>query len=266
MTGKSKRCAFNTFALLSILLLTACKEELYSGLQESEANEMVALLARSDVSVTREREKKGTYSISVDGSSVALAIEILNANDYPRKKYETLGELFAPQGIVSTPFEQRARFIYALNQELSQTISSVPGVRKARVHIMIPEMDRFDKQAPQAQASVVIYHEPSAEMASSIPAIKQIVAHSVQYLAYEDVSLALFKAEDRAPQGRSQSNELVSVSTGQMANVKNKTPVVRSEQFQMLTLMFAVLFGTTLMIKNVISTAIARVFRRRAKQ
>lgn len=43
---------------LSILLLTACKTELYSGLQQKEANEMYSLLLENHIIAEKNPAKK----------------------------------------------------------------------------------------------------------------------------------------------------------------------------------------------------------------
>ncbi len=180
------------FLLLGILLVAGCKEVVYSGLSEVEANEMVAILEASGISSGRERDKDGVYSLLVEGADVAPAITILKTEGYPRKKFRSMGDIFSAEGIVGTPFEERARFIYALNEELSRTISTISGVRSARVHIMLPATSRFDRDAKSSRASVTIHFEEEFAAQQFVPTIKTLVAHSVPNLEYENVAVALF--------------------------------------------------------------------------
>ncbi|EFA1215423.1 EscJ/YscJ/HrcJ family type III secretion inner membrane ring protein, partial [Escherichia coli] len=47
----------NTFLFVFICLTVACKEQLYTGLTEKEANQMQALLLSNDVNVSKEMDK-----------------------------------------------------------------------------------------------------------------------------------------------------------------------------------------------------------------
>lgn len=180
-------------ALGVCLFLGACKEEIYSNLPEQEANEMTAVLEASGVSSTRKRDKDGAYGLLVEKDQIAAAITVLKAEGLPRQRFQSMGEIFDSGSIVGTPFEERARFIHALNEELSHTITSIDGVRAARVHIMIPERERYKQIQAPSSASVTIHFEPRFSAPEHVSTIKQLVAHSVPNLTYNNVSVALFK-------------------------------------------------------------------------
>ena len=63
----------------------------------------------------------------------------MHNNGFPRGQFTTIGEVFKKSGMVSSPTEDRIRFMYALSQSLSETISQIDGVVTARVHIVLPE-------------------------------------------------------------------------------------------------------------------------------
>lgn len=179
-------------AVLALLALTACREDLYTGLDEGQANELVAVLAASDIAAWRERDKKGVYAVRVDGPDVAQAIGILQARGLPREKFQALGDVFTAEGIVGTPFEQQARFNHAMNQELSGMITSISGIKSARVLVTAPPVQRYQREAPRATASVVVHHGPDFATTRYASTIKSIVSHSMPDLEYEDVAVAFF--------------------------------------------------------------------------
>lgn len=185
-------CRFAT--LVVIVLLSGCKQILYSDLTERQANEMVAVLASAGIESSRERDKKNIYAISVDESQIAVAITILKNNGLPRETFQNLGDIFSADGIVGTPFEERARFAHAMNEELSHTISEISGVRTARVHIMLPEVTRYSTDEDPARASIVIHVDSDFSEGEFLPTIKNLVAHSVANLEYENVAVAVFPA------------------------------------------------------------------------
>jgi type III secretion protein J len=179
---------------LASFALVGCKEVLYSNLGETEVNEMVAILQAADVSSDRTVDKDGNYSLLVEKYNIGPSVVLLRGEGLPRKKFNSLGDVFSDEGIVGTPFEERARFMYALHQELSETISSIDGVRDARVHVVLPETQRFDREQKQASAAVAIHHFADFDAHALVPTIKTLLEHSVPDLAYENVSVALFSS------------------------------------------------------------------------
>lgn len=178
----------------ALLLLGGCKEVLYSDLTEAEANEMMALLVLSGIPADRERDPTAGYSLLVDEDNLAVAVTILKNSDLPREKFVTMGDVFGDVGVVGTPFEERIRFSFATNQELSQTISQIKGVDSARVHTVIPPQERFGTNKEPASASVVIFHDPSFNPAEYTAQIKALVAFAVPGLEIENISSTFFKS------------------------------------------------------------------------
>ncbi|HVY15124.1 MAG TPA: flagellar basal-body MS-ring/collar protein FliF [Rhodopila sp.] len=65
-------------------------------------------------------------------------------------------EIFDDNGMLLTDFEQQIRLTRALEGELSRTITSVRGIQRARVHIVLPHRQPFERQKTEAQASVML--------------------------------------------------------------------------------------------------------------
>lgn len=190
-----KALSFNKMICVVLAICVAgCKETLYSSLSELEANEMVSVLAAADVESKRVRGKDGVYELQVHGDDIAIATVLLKAAGLPKQKFQSLGDVFSSSGIIGTPFEQQARYIFAMNQELSRTTSEIDGVESARVIVNAPLVDRYNRNSTSSTASVTIHYEAGFDTQSSIIKIKQIVAHSVPNLDYDDVSVVFFPA------------------------------------------------------------------------
>ena len=194
-TTSGVRRLIGPLLLCVTLALMGCKEVLYSTLTENEANEMVAILDASGITAKRERDKDGNYALNVEGEVVADAVTILRNAGYPRQRFKSLGDVFANEGLVGTPFEERARFMFALNEELSRTISEIDGIRSARVQVMIPAPDKYASVASPATASVALLFEPGYDLSPLVPNIKSLVAHAVPDLDYDDVAVAMFPVD-----------------------------------------------------------------------
>jgi type III secretion protein J len=194
-------------AALALVLcaLAGCQTELYSKLDEREANDMIALLHKYGVAAERSFAKDGTNQISVEERQLPQAIELLKANGLPRRTFTNMGEVFKSSGLISSPTEERARFIYALSEELSRTISDIDGVLSARIHVVLPKNDLLRQDATPSSASVFIRHDSRAPLKSLLPHVKMLVANSIEGLSYEKVSVVLVPVErpsiDTAPPG-----------------------------------------------------------------
>ncbi|HEY0821715.1 MAG TPA: EscJ/YscJ/HrcJ family type III secretion inner membrane ring protein, partial [Rhizobacter sp.] len=126
---------------------------------------------------------------------------VLRAQGLPRARYISLGDVFQKQGLVSTPSEERMRYIFAVSQELSQTLRKVDGVVTARVHVVIPANDPLSDKIRPSSAAVFIKHRPDVDLRLLAPAVKEMVAHSIEGLTHEQVSLSLFEARRTADAG-----------------------------------------------------------------
>lgn len=182
---------------VALLGLAACKVELHTGLSEDEGNEMVALLLSHNIDASKTAAGKEGVSLMVESAELQNAITILSESGYPRDKFDDLGSIFEKQGLISSPLEERARFIYAMSQSFSETLSQIDGVVKARVHVNVPEQDTLAAEPPKSSASVFLKTRPGARLEEKIPEIKMIVQNSVEGLKYEDVAVVIFEAKPR---------------------------------------------------------------------
>jgi type III secretion protein J len=182
-----------------LLALAGCKTELYTGLDEREANEMIALLIKNGIDADRVRAKDGSSSLHVGGSRFAEAVDLLKANSYPRERFANMGEVFKTSGLIASPTEERARFIYALSQELARTINDIDGVITARIHVVLPKNDLLRQDATLSSASVFIRHDARVPLKQLLPQIKMLVANSIEGLAYEKVSVVFVPVDRTTP-------------------------------------------------------------------
>ena len=106
-------------------------------------------------------------------------------------KSSTIGfELFDKNSFGATDFEERIRYLRALEGELQKTIEAIDAVESAKVNIAIPKESVFvSKQVPPS-ASVLIKLKPNMILTpKQIQGIKYLVASAVPRLKPENVKI-----------------------------------------------------------------------------
>jgi type III secretion protein J len=195
MKGRRVKVLSRIGVIAVCLLLAACNDELYRNLSARDANEIVAVLHRANISASREVDG-ANFKVSVSRGNFAQAVEVLSRAGLPREQFRSMGEVFTGDSLIVSPFEQKARMVYAVSQELSKTIKAISGVQSARVHVVMPETDLRMATPMRASASVVVMHRPKVDMSELSSKIRLIVANAVPELSERDVSVAFFPAED----------------------------------------------------------------------
>ncbi len=186
------------FCFSVILLLVGCKTELYTGLTEREANQMYALLSDQGIDVEKRmvKEKNTTkVDLLVGRNEIPASMQLLTSQGYPRQDYINMGEVFVKSGMISSPMEEKARYNFALSQELRETLSRIDGVLDTRVHVVLPTETRSNETANPSTASVFIKHINSMPTENLVPKVKSLVSNSVEGLNYASVSVVLFAAD-----------------------------------------------------------------------
>jgi type III secretion protein J len=187
----TRRCATSGIVLISFLILGGCQIDLYTALPQQEANEMLALLQQRGLSASKSLAKDGTNTISIEEHQVAAAVDLLKIKGYPRTRFRTINDVFQPSGLIASPLQEQARFLWALGQELSQTVSQIDGVLTARVQVVLPDSDILKREPIPSSASVFVRYDESSRVPNLVPQIKILVADSVQGLSYDKVSVVL---------------------------------------------------------------------------
>ncbi len=178
------------------LLLSSCQMELYSNLSENDVNNMLSIMLSNGIDAEKVIDKKtASYVLMIDKNKIPEAIGLLREHGYPREKVAGVKDLFKKEGLVSSPMEERVRYIYALSQSVQETLSQIDGVLTARVHIVMPENNPFVDTIKPSSASVFIKYHPSSDIKNIKSKIKLIVEKSIEGLTYEKVSVVMLPAQ-----------------------------------------------------------------------
>ncbi|RMH94064.1 flagellar M-ring protein FliF [Lysobacter pythonis] len=193
LEAKSRR--YLLLGVGSVLLLTLVafwwllrpdQQLLFGNLRERDAAEITQSLT----------EWKIPYVMSDGGRSIKVAADKvydtrmrLVAAGVPKGGHAGF-ELFDNADFGVTEFAQRVNFQRALQGEIERTISSLPGVENARVHLTIRKPGLFVGDKESSKASVALAMNPGMSLeAQQLDGIKSLVAAAVEGLSPAQVSV-----------------------------------------------------------------------------
>lgn len=157
---------------------------LFTSLESGDASKIVQKL----------KENKIEYQLADNGSTVLVDKSkvyetrlTLAGEGLPESG--TVGyEIFDKTNLGMSEFVQKLNYRRALEGELSRTIGSIDEVKKARVHIVIPERALFDKDQKKTTASVTLHLKSSRSIDKiDIAGIQNLVSSSVEGMSTKDV-------------------------------------------------------------------------------
>ena len=202
-TSAAARWLCRAAVVAAAVLLCACRSEvdLHTGLTDSEANRVVAALRNDGMKAVKLPTKNGV-TVSVSEGDLARATRVLTAQGLPQHTSARMGDVFKKEGLISSPLEERARYIYALSQELEATLAQIDGVVVARVHVVLPEKVAPGEPIQPPSAAVFIKHLPSLEPDVISHRVKQLAARAIPGMGLQalDRVSAVFVVADAVPQ------------------------------------------------------------------
>jgi type III secretion protein J len=182
-----------------LFFLAGCQADLYSNLSESEANEMLGVLLANEVDASKQAMGEGVFTLVVGKDDILRSLDILKNSGLPRTEAASMGQVFAKSGIVSSPFEERIRYVSALGEDVAKTIRQIDGVLTARVHIVLPEKAEFGQDVKPSSAAVFIKQRPNVDLDFLVPQIRRLVSNSIEGVSFDNVAVVLVEAQEAAP-------------------------------------------------------------------
>lgn len=185
--------------LVALVLFAGCDREttLHAGLEEGQANLVLAALLDAGIGCHKAPGEEGTWNVLVSEPKFAEAVNLLERQGLPRRARQGVAEVFKKTGMISSPSEERIRFMDALAQDLARTISMIDGVVDARVHVVLPANDPFARNVLPSSAAVAIRARWDADLADFVPSVKGLVKNAIEGLAYDKIQVTLIR--DRPP-------------------------------------------------------------------
>ena len=177
------------------MLFAGCDKEttLHARLEERQANLVMAALLDAGINCRKTEGEEGTWNVMVDESRFAKAVNLLVRLGLPRNEHQGIGEVFKKTGMISSPSEERIRFMDALAQDLAKTISGIDGVVDARVHVVLPENDPFARHVLPSSAAVAIRSRWDADLTDIVPSVKGLVKNAIEGLQHDKIMVTVFR-------------------------------------------------------------------------
>lgn len=179
--------------LLACLVLAACREpSLLEGLDQHQVNEVVAVLQRNNISVTKQENGKLGYSVRIRKADFAAAVDLLNAYSLPSRPRSEVAQMFPADAMVASPRAEKARLYSALEQRLEQSVLTLDGITSARVHVSY-DLDAGEggRKTPPIHLSALALHERDRDPQALINDIKRFLKNSFAGVEYENISVVL---------------------------------------------------------------------------
>jgi type III secretion protein J len=183
------RKTLGTLVCVLLLLLTGCKEVLFAKLTEPQANEVLAALSEARIEAAKTRVDEISWQLEVDDAKIGAALMFLRNRGVPTQHSASLGEVFKKDGMISSPMEERARYAFALQEDIAATLRRIDGVVDARVHLAIPHNDPLATRQLPVSASVLVKYRPTLDIEMVSPNIKSMVTAGVEGLDFRNVTV-----------------------------------------------------------------------------
>lgn len=190
--ARPRRPLFPWLWVVGMVLLTGCSRiDLYTNLSEQQANEVAAVLLAAEIDVDKRLSDSKAWSVRIDKPDLPRAMDVLETAGVPKAAGLSMVDVFKKDGFISSPLEERARFISATAKELEQTIARMNGVLDARVHLAMPERDPLTDTIIPPSASVYVKYGQSVKFAESggVADVKAIVRDAVEGLAADRITV-----------------------------------------------------------------------------
>jgi len=174
---------------------------LFGSLSGSDANQAIATLEANGFDYRLDNR---TGMLAVSSDQVQRARLMLASEGLPNGTGRGFDSLYQEQEIGVSSFMERARFHRSLEQELSQTIAALDGVRGARVHLAIARQSAFLRKQDTPAASVVLHLYAGQKLSNQqLAGVVNLVSSSVPSLTPDAVAVVDQQGKLLSGQGQS---------------------------------------------------------------
>lgn len=193
-----------SFMLMLCLVCSACTSEIYHGLDERGANEMIVVLEQNGIlgDKTPDPNAEQQWIVRVPSQSRVEAWRILRSEGLPRPEPEGFGKVYPTGGLIPTANEERVLLQYATAQELRRGLLTIDGIVDAHINLVLPKKARIrlpNTVQERPRASVVVKQQAALAAGSVITEkeVKDIILGGVEGIDPKHITV-LLKAERRS--------------------------------------------------------------------
>ena len=160
---------------------------LYPKLSDRAGGEVLVALDQIDIPY---RLSPADGSIEVPADAVHVARYRLAAQGLPRTDEAVRAETEDTPRFGASSQQEQQRLQRALEADLARSVQTLDPVEFARVHLALPKVSPFLRDAPSATAAVLVRLKPDATLsAEQVSTIQTLVAASVPRLSRSDVQV-----------------------------------------------------------------------------
>lgn len=182
--------------VLLIFSLSACHEDnLLYNLSQEQANQVLAILQRHNISAKKSGNLKAGYTVSVGESESTAALSIINQHQLPWAADVQIAQAFPESSLVTSPYAEQARVLSLQEQRLEQSLRLIAQVVNARVHVSYPPFNNGTSgNKATGHVGVIISYNGEIDDNLFISQIKTLIKNSFDDVRYENISVVLFPA------------------------------------------------------------------------
>ena len=160
---------------------------LYTQLSDRAGGEVIAALEQLDIPY-RLSDADGSIEVPLD--QLHAARYRLAARGLPKTDDERQDEAERAPSFGASSLQEQQRFQRALELDLARSIQKLEAVEIARVHLALPKVSPFLRDAPPATAAVVVRLRADAQLSvDQVTTIQTLVAAGVPRMKRADVQV-----------------------------------------------------------------------------
>ncbi|CAM3961467.1 Lipoprotein PrgK [Pseudomonas wadenswilerensis] len=116
--------------LLLCLFLLGCRQPLLlQGLDQQQANEVVALLQRNNIAVQKVDTGKSGYTVLVAQMDFPAAVDLLTQYGLPSRARMQVAQMFPADALVASPRAEKARLALQFSTDVVARQAELPAAQ-----------------------------------------------------------------------------------------------------------------------------------------
>lgn len=160
---------------------------LYAQLSDRAGGEVISALEQLDIPY---RLSAANGRIEVAADQLHLARYRLAAMGLPRSDANAEDAIDRAPSFGASSLQEQQRYQHMLEVDLARSMQKLHGIELARVHLALPRVSPFLRDAPPATAAVLLRLRPGARLsAAQVGSIQTMVAASVPRLKRAEVQV-----------------------------------------------------------------------------